>query len=233
MEEGSKKICSAYKEAGEKWEREGLKTVSTDEKTGIQALQRKAADLPMKAGYIRKQEYEYERHGTKCLIANFDVVTGKVISPSITDRRTEADFLAHIQQTVESDVAVAKWRFIADNLNTHQSEGLVRWVAQLAGIAPDTLGEKGKSGILERQKTRAKFLADEQHPVYFIYTPKHCSWLNQVEIWFGVLCRKLLKRGNFLSKEDLAQKIRDFIVYFNIVMAKPYKWNYDGKPCKS
>lgn len=187
----------------------------------------------MKAGQIRKQEYEYERHGTKCLIANFDVVTGKIISPSITDRRTEEDFLAHIKQTVQSDLEVLKWRIIADNLNTHQSAGLVRWVAELDGISQDTLGEKGKSGILESMKSRAAFLTDESHSVFFIYTPKHCSWLNQIEIWFGVLCRKLLKRGNFSSTEDLAKKIASFIDYFNIVLAKPYKWTYDGKPCRS
>lgn len=187
----------------------------------------------MRVGQPRKREYEYERHGTQCLIANFDVVSGQIISPSITDTRTEKDFCDHTKQTVESHPEVLRWRFIADNLNTHQSESLVRWVAHLNGISEDKLGEKGKSGILESQKKRAEFLADDSHSVFFIYTPKHCSWLNQVEIWFGVLCRKLLKRGNFSSKEDLAQKIKAFIVYFNIVLAKPYKWTYDGKPCKA
>lgn len=209
-----------------------MKTVCTDEKTGIQALERKAADLPMQAGRVRKQEYEYERHGTKCLIANFEVVTGKIISPSITDTRTEADFEAHIERTIKSDPAVKKWQFVTDQLNTHQSESLVRLVSRIEGIPDDSLGKKGISGILENKKTRAEFLSNEQHSVYFTYTPKHCSWLNQVEIWFGVLCRKLLKRGNFSSKEDLEQKIERFIAYFNIVLAKPYKWIYDGKPCK-
>ncbi len=195
-------------------------------------MERKAADLPLQAGRVRKQEYEYERHGTKCLFANFEVTTGKIISPSITDGRTEADFVEHIKQTIASDLKAKKWCFIIDQLNTHQSEGLVRLVARLNGIPEDSLGEKGLSGILENMKTRAAFLSDEQHTVYFTYTPKHCSWLNQVEAWFGILCRKLLKRGNFSSKEDLEEKIERFIAYFNIVLAKPYKWTCNGKPCK-
>jgi transposase len=226
-------ICEAYKNAAAKWEAEGIKTISTDEKTGIQALERKAEDLPLKKGMNRKQEYEYDRHGTKCLIGNFDVVEGKIISSSITNTRTELDFYEHIKKTVESDKSVKKWRFIADNLNTHQSESLVRYVAKLAGISQDSLGEKGVSGILENMKTRAEFLKNDNHSVYFIYTPKHCSWLNQIEVWFGILCRKVLKRGNFKSKEDLTKKIEDFIDYFNVALAKPFKWNYNGKPCNS
>jgi transposase len=226
-------ICKAYKNAAEKWEKEGIKTVSTDEKTGIQALERTAKDLPMKAGHICKREYEYNRHGTKCLIANFDVVEGKIICPSITEKRTEVDFYEHVKKTVESDKSVKKWRFIADNLNTHQSETLVRYVAQLNEIPQDSLGEKGKSGILENMETRSDFLRKEEHTIFFIYTPKHCSWLNQIEIWFGILCRKVIKRGNFTSKDDLTKKIEDFIDYFNVVLAKPFKWTYDGKPCRT
>jgi putative transposase len=207
--------------------------VSTDEKTGIQALERNAPDLPVQVGSTRKQEYEYTRHGTQCLIANWDVSEGKIISPSVGDTRNEEDFVAHIQKTVQSDATVKQWRFVVDNLNTHQSEGLVLYIAQLVNTPTELLGEKGKSGILENMKTRAAFLQNKEHPVYFIYTPKHCSWLNQIEIWFGILSRKLIKRGNFTSKEDLKLKINKFIDYFNIVLAKPFKWTYNGKPCKA
>lgn len=189
--------------------------------------------MPVQVGHTRKQEYEYTRHGTQCLIANWDVSEGKIISPSVGDTRNEEDFVNHIEQTVQSDDTVKQWRFVVDNLNTHQSEGLVLYVAQLVNTPTELLGEKGKSGILKNMQTRAAFLQNQEHPVYFIYTPKHCSWLNQIEIWFGILSRKLIKRGNFTSKEDLKSKINKFIDYFNIVLAKPFKWTYNGKPCKA
>jgi transposase len=233
LEVGSKRICEVYKAALCDWQDKQIKTVSTDEKTGIQALERNAPDLPTQVGHERKQEYEYTRHGTQCLIANWDVSEGKIISPSIGDTRNEEDFVRHIKQTVQSDTSVKQWRFVVDNLNTHQSEGLVRYVAQLVNTAEDSLGEKGKSGILKNMETRADFLQNKEHSVYFIYTPKHCSWLNQIEIWFSILSRKMLKRGDFKSKDDLKEQIEKFINYFNCVLAKPFKWNYNGKPCKA
>lgn len=233
LEQGSQLICQTYLEAPQNWAKEGIKTVSTDEKTSIQALARNAVDMPLKAGSVRKQEYEYTRHGTLCLLANWDVSEGKVISPTIGETRNEEDFKQHIQQTVESNVQVKKWRFVVDNLNTHQSEALVVWVASLSGMPREALGIKGKSGILQSMATRSVFLQNPDHPVCFIYTPKHCSWLNQIEIWFGILSRKLLRRGNFVSRQDLQEQIERFIVYFNEVLAKPFKWTYNGKPCRA
>lgn len=233
LEVGSKRICDVYANAPTDWEEHQIKTVSTDEKTGIQALERNAPDLPVKVGHTRKQEYEYTRHGTQCLIANWDVSEGQIISSSIGDTRKEEDFLQHIQQTVQSNELVKQWRFVVDNLNTHQSESLVLYIAELVKTPNELLGEKGKSGILKSMETRATFLQNEEHPVYFVYTPKHCSWLNQIEIWFGILSRKLITRGNFKSKEDLKLQITKFIDYFNIVLAKPFKWTYNGKPCKA
>ena len=233
LEVGSKRICDVYANAPNDWEEHQIKTVSTDEKTGIQALERNAPDLPVQVGHTRKQEYEYTRHGTQCLIGNWDVSEGQIISSSIGDTRKEEDFLQHIQQTVQSNELVKQWRFVVDNLNTHQSESLVLYIAELVQTPHELLGEKGKSGILKSMETRATFLQNEEHPVYFVYTPKHCSWLNQIEIWFGILSRKLITRGNFKSKEDLKLQINKFIDYFNIVLAKPFKWTYNGKPSKA
>jgi len=202
--------------------------VSTDEKTGIQALECKHPTLPMMPGRVERREYEYIRHGTLALMANFEVALGRILAPSLGPTRTEEDFAAHIAQTLASDPGGA-WIFIVDQLNTHKSEALVRLVAQACDVAVD-LGVKGKAGILESMETRAAFLQDPTHPIRFVYTPVHTSWLNQVEIWFSILVRRLLKRGNFTSVDDLKQRILDFIAYFNRTMAKPFKWTYAGRP---
>jgi len=206
----------------------GTHLVSTDEKTGIQALERKHPTRPMISGRVELREFEYIRHGTQALIANFEVATGRIITPSIGPTRTEEDFEIHIEQTVATDPE-AEWIFLTDQLNTHKSESLVRLVARLCDIDVD-LGVKGKDGILQSMATRAVFLQNPSHRIRFVYTPKHTSWLNQIEIWFSILVRRLLKRGSFTSVEELCERILAFIDYFNKTMAKPFKWTYAGRP---
>jgi len=227
FEKRSGAVCQTYAQAPALHE-QGTHTVSTDEKTGMQALERAAATLPMRPGRIERREADYIRHGTKVLTANFEVATGKVIRPTVGDTRTEKDFAAHIAQTVASDPP-AGWVFVVDQLNTHQSETLVLLVATLCGITTP-LGVKGKSGVLRSKATRRAFLEDPTHRIRFVYTPRHASWLNQVEIWFSILARKVLKRGNFTSAQDLQDKLLAFIDYFNRTMAKAFKWTYKGKP---
>ena len=196
--------------------------------TGIQALERLHPSLPMKPGKPERPEFEYIRHGTQTLIANFEVATGMVIAPSVGQTRTEEDFVEHIRRTIQTDPQ-AQWIFVMDQLNTHKSEALVRLVAQECQLNID-LGVKGKSGVLKSLETRETFLRCLEHRVRFLYTPKHASWLNQVEIWFSILVRKLLRRASFASIGDLRKRILTFIDYFNKTMAKPFKWTYKGRP---
>ncbi len=220
-------VCALYRDAPA-LAAQGERVLSTDELTGVQALERKHPSLPMRPGQVERQEFEYVRHGTCAFILNRDVVTGEVVAPTCGPTRTEADFAAHVAQTVASDPAVTRWHFVVDNLDIHQSESLVRFVAASSGLELD-LGTKGKTGILARRRTRAAFLGNPVHRVVFHYTPVHSSWLNQIELWLSILARKLLKRGSFRSVDDLRDKVLSFIAHYNRT-ARPFKWTYQGKP---
>lgn len=209
----------------------GVHVVCMDEMTGIQALERLHPTLPMKVGQVERREFEYIRHGTQCLIANFEVATGQILPSTIGETRTEEDFVKHVERVLALDPK-GEWVFITDQLDIHRSESLVRLVARHCDMEGSELGIKRKKGVLKSKESRTVFLTDRTHRIRFVYTPKHCSWLNQVELWFSILMRRLLRRGNFTSVNDLKQQLIEFIAYFNRTMAKPFKWTYWGKVLK-
>jgi putative transposase len=151
-----------------------------------------------------------------------------VLAPHAGPTRTEADFLAHLQAVVATDPTAARWHVVADNLDTHRSASLVRWVAAVSGLGARDLGVKSTSGIPASRRSRAAFLSDPSHRVVFHYTPNHSSWLNQIELWLSILTRKLLRRGSFASVEELTARVLAFIDHYNRT-ARPFRWIYQGK----
>lgn len=133
-------VCRTYLEAPAKAATDGTHTVSVDEATSLQAIERNAPDKPAQPDSVPKREFEYTRHGTTTLTAGLDVVTGMIVSPTLESTRTEPEFVAHIARTVDTDPAV-EWIFVVDQLNTHMSESLVKFVAERCGL-PDALGKK-------------------------------------------------------------------------------------------
>jgi transposase len=223
-----KAVCDTYRAAPEQERAHQTHTVCVDEMTGLQALERIAPGKAMIAGKCQLIEFEYTRHGTLCLIGNFVVTTGELLSPTIGPTRTEADFASHIEQTMAADPE-GSWVFVVDNLNIHCSESLVRLVAGACEVRTN-LGKKGVRGVLRSVASRQTFLSEPSHRIRFVYLPKHSSWLNQIEVVFGVIMRKMIRRGSFTSVADLRTKLLNFIAYFNRVFAKPFRWTYTGRP---
>jgi hypothetical protein len=218
-------ICGLYLKAPLLY-RQGELILCTDEKTGMQALERKHPDKPAIPGYIARREPEYIRHGTRCLLATFVVPTGQVYG-DVTAHRTNEDFRAHIRRTVtwlqQQYAQVTKYHWVMDNLNTHWSLPVCRLFAQLNGV-------KFEAKNLQRGPLRRAFLTNPEHRHVIHFTPKHGSWLNQVEMWFSVLERRVMRRGDFASKIDLVRKVLAYIEYYNKYKAHPYAWTYTGKP---
>lgn len=201
--------------------------VSTDEMTGVQALEHKYPDKLPLPGQDAKMEFEYIRHGTTSLIGFFEIAAGRIFPPYLNETRNETDFCEAVRRVVET-APEKNWIFVCDGLNTHKSEALVKYVAEACGI-DENLGQKGKSGILKSLQSREEFLHNASHRIRFVYTPKHCSWMNQIEIWFGIINRKLLKRQSYTSVEEMKESIRRFIDQYNLT-AHAFRWTYAGVP---
>jgi transposase len=225
-------VCQAYLEAPDLYHFENIHTVCVDEMTSLQANERRAETKPARPGQIAKIECQYTRHGTVCVTGNWHVVEGQMIATTIDETRNNRDFANHIEQTINTDPHFG-WVFIVDNLNTHCGEELVRMIARKLGMDQETLGQPTKWGILKTMKTRRDFLSDPTHAIRFVYLPKHSSWLNQIEVIFGIISRRVIRGGSFTSKADLTQKIRAFIDYFNQTYAKPMNWTYNGRPTRN
>jgi hypothetical protein len=228
--------CEAVVDLYEKAEdlaKQGINVVCSDEKTGMQALERIAPDKPTAPGKTAKFEYEYTRHGTLTLITGLMVATGLVGTYTIGKTRTEQDFADYIRMTVATKPD-EKWIFVIDQLNTHKSESLVRLVIELGGLEvnAEELGVKGKSGILKDLQSRMEFLERQSHRIRFQYTPKHCSWLNQIECWFGVFQRHGLTKASFKGTLKLQERIEKYIAWHNR-RAKPHNWDSGARLLKS
>jgi transposase len=230
FEKQVQEMCDVYLQAPENYEESNVHTVCVDEVTGLQANEKRAPSLPPKPDQQGKEESQYIRHGTLCLIAAWHVVLGQVIHHTIAKTRTSVDFAKFIEQLIGLDPN-AKWVIILDNLNIHVSELLVRLIARMEGIDESTLGDKKKrTGILGSTKTRKEFLSDPKHRIRFVFTPKHSSWLNQIEVVFGIIKRRGLAGASFKSQGELINRINSFIPYYNATLAKPMDWTYTGRP---
>jgi len=153
------------------------------------------------------------------------VPTGQVVG-SVTEHRGRWDFVRHIRDVVEQFPQAKRFHWVMDNLNTHYTFELCQYLGRLSGVWE-------ARPRLRTGAQRRSFLTDPGHKHVVHYTPKHGSWLNQVEIWFGVLSRRLLRRGEFRSVGELAQRILEFIDYYDRHDAHPYEWTYTGKPLVS
>jgi len=184
-------ICALYRQAPK-----GSVVLSVDEKTGIQALQRKHADRVPGPGRTRRREFEYVRHGTQALIAALDVHTGRVMG-RCTDRRTQADLVAFMEQ-----VALAHPKgpvhIVWDNLNTHRAQAV--W---------------------------DDFNARHDHRFVFHFTPLHASWVNQIELLFGIYARRVLRHASHSSIAQLRERTEAFMAQRNQA-PKPFKWTFAG-----
>src|SRR5216684_4323720 len=170
----------------------------------------------------QKREHEYIRHGVRALLASFVVPTGQLVW-NLGQTRTSADWAAHLMHVVHQLPAMQRYDWVIDNLNTHWSLDVCRLVAQWCAVpyCPKAL---------RRGVQRRAFLSDPTHQHVFHFTPKHGSWLNQVELWFSVLARRFLKRGDFTSAQDFETRLGDYLEVYNTHHAHPYRWTYTGQP---
>lgn len=226
----AEQICSLYLNAQVAFEQQNTHTICVDEMTSLAANERRADTKLAIPGEVAKVECQYTRHGTLSLTGSWDVALGQMIHTTIDETRNDRDFANHIRKTIATD-PLASWIIVADNLNTHYGEAVVRTVAELLDIDQETLGnKKRRRGVLGSVASRRAFLTHPGHRIRFAYIPKHSSWLNQIEIIFGIIARRIIRPGSFTSKQDLKEKLAEFVDYYNHTFAKPLNWTYTGRP---
>jgi len=221
FDEKAWEICQLYVDAPKLYQ-QGRLVICSDEKTGMQILERKYPTRPVEPGKPERREHEYIRHGARALIGSFAVPTGEVVW-DLGLTRTSDDFAAHMAKVAEHFAEMKRFDWILDNLNTHWSLPVCQLVAGLSDV-PFVPKE------LRTGKERREFLTDPSHKHVFHFTPKHGSWLNQVELWFGVLARRFLARGDFPSAEEFERRFQEFLDDYNLHWAHPYRWTYTGQP---
>ena len=214
-------ICDLYVRSPSLYQ-QGELVLSTDEKTGMQILERKYPTRRARPGHPEKREHEYIRHGTRALIASFVVPTGEVVW-NLGPTRTSIDFANHLTKVAHRFRDWSRITWVVDNLNTHWSLDACRVLARLSGVA-------FRPKQLRTGAERKAFLTDPDHRYRFAFTPKHGSWLNQVELWFSVLSRRFLKRGDFASAADFETRLRAYLETYNAREKHPYRWTYTGQP---
>ena len=214
-------ICQLYATALAFYQ-QGRLVICCDEKTGRQILERKAPTKPAQAGRRERREHEYIRHGTRVLINSLAVATGQ-IAWTIGTTRKATDFVTHLQQAYQRLPRMKRYDWVMDNLNTHWSLDICRLVARWCNVP----FEPQK---LTKGPQRRAFLSDPSHWHVFHCTPKHGSWLNQAELFFGVLHRRFLVRGSFSSAKDFVRRLERFLKDYNARHAHPYRWTYTGEP---
>ena len=214
-------ICRLYLNAPRLYQ-QGRLLICCDEKTGMQILGRKYPTQPAAPGKPEKREFEYIRYGTRALITSFVVPTGEVIW-DLGQTRTSEDFGRHLGHVVTHCRQFDHFDWVVDNLNTHWSLEVCEYIAALSAV-PFVPRQ------LQTGAQRRAFLTDPTHKHVFHFTPKHGSWLNQVELWFSVLSRRFLRRGDFTGAAEFEQRLLAFLADYNAHHAHPYRWTYTGQP---
>ena len=221
FEAKARNICQLYVNALRYYE-QGRLVICSDEKTGMQILERKHPTQLVLPGKPEKREQEYIRHGTRVLTGSFVVPTGQMLW-TLGETRKSKDFAAHLTKVKNALAKMQRYDWVVDNLNTHWSLDVCRVVAEWCQI-PFVPAD------LRNGKQRRAFLSDPTHDHVFHFTPKHGSWLNQVELWFSVLARRFLKRGDFRSAAEFEAKLTAYLDDYNDHHAHPYRWTYTGQP---